>query len=87
MPALDQLWRQTRFSFRPMSQDITKYPVKLSQEEYDERNTTDFEVIHSENARENALNAWLKNDLLEEQKNQVRELATEVKQKQRQQER
>ena len=54
-----------------MSEDITKYLVKLSWEEYDERNTTDFEVICSENARENVLNAWLEKDLLEEQKNHV----------------
>jgi hypothetical protein len=48
-----------------MSEDITKYLVKLSREEYDERNTTDFEVIRSdsENARENALKAWLEKDL------------------------
>ena len=49
--------------------------------------TTDFEAICSENARENALNAWLEKDLLEEQKNHVRELATEKKRKQRQRER
>jgi hypothetical protein len=70
-----------------MSEDITKYLVKLSREEYDERNTADFEVIRSENARENALNAWLEKDSLEEQKNHVRKLATERKRKQRQRER
>ena len=42
-----------------MSEDITKYLVKFSREEYDERNTADFEVIRAENAREKALNAWL----------------------------
>jgi len=65
-----------------MSDDITKYIVKLSWEEYDERNTTDFEEIQAEYAREKALGATAKNDLLENRKRRTRELTTDRKRKQ-----
>jgi hypothetical protein len=69
-----------------MSDDITKYIVKLSREEYDERNTTDFEGIRAEYAREKALGATAKNDLLDNRKRRTRELTTDRKRKQRKRE-
>jgi hypothetical protein len=69
-----------------MSDDIRKYIVKLTREEYDERNTADFEGIREEHVREKVLGAIAKNDLLENQKRCTRELTTDGKRKQRKRE-
>jgi hypothetical protein len=39
-----------------MSQDIKKYLVRFTQEEYNERNTANFEAIQNENGQDLALN-------------------------------
>lgn len=55
-----------------MSEDIKKFLVKFSQEEYDERNTAQFEGIHTEAAVVSRADKHAMKILLEEQKDQER---------------
>lgn len=69
-----------------MSQDIKKYLVRFTQEEYNERNTANFEAIRNENGQDLALNAQRQQNFLEQRRQRDRELAAERKRRQRERE-
>jgi hypothetical protein len=66
-----------------MSDNITKYLVKFSQEEYEERTSAEFTKIRQEAVMQNALDANTKKKFILEQTKHQRQLATERKQRQR----